>query len=671
MRLGLGVDTGGTYTDAVIVDLDTGELRTKAKALTTRHDLSVGITNAIDNLSGLDAEQIRLVSVSTTLATNAVVEGRGARACLLGIGYREKALYELGLGNDFPVRDVRLVQGGHDILGEQIHPLDVEALRRHITETKDTVDAYGVSAYGGVRNPEHEIAARKMVEELSGLPVVCSHELTSGLDAIRRAVTAAFNARLIPVVRELLDAVRTSLRARGISAPLMVVKGDGHLVSDAVATERPIETILSGPAASLIGAKHLSGVDTGIVADMGGTTTDIAIMRNGNPLLNPSGATVGGWRTSVRAADIQTTGLGGDSHITLDRDLRLRLNPRRVIPVSLAATEHPEVVDELGRLHRSEWRSALLPPADFFIRVREANGQHLDDREAQICAALDGGAMSARGLSRSLGLMHPSLLNTGRLEELGVVGRIGLTPTDVLHADGSYTIWNVEAASTAVDLYADHMGVTRDVCIRKTRELLTERLATEILARFVSEELGATASFDCRTCRILLDKVLGDARIPEVQLDLSVKLPVVAIGAPAAAYFPPVAATLGSRLVVPEHAEVANAVGAITGNILETVEVVIEPIHTAAGPIGYTVHAPDEMTEFRTLDEAVRHAEATADRAVRQRAARAGAGSQVEIRVERKDQTGNVSQSHTDGDHTILLSTRVVATAIGKPDLFV
>jgi N-methylhydantoinase A/oxoprolinase/acetone carboxylase beta subunit len=134
--------------------------------------------------------------------------------------------------------------------------------------------------------------------------VVCGHELTSNLNSIRRAITVAFNARLIPVIRELLTSVKDVLHERGIAAPLMVVKGDGHIVSDAVAMERPIETILSGPAASIIGGNYLSGMDTGIVVDMGGTTTDIAILRNGIPQVKADGATVGEWRMSIRAADI-------------------------------------------------------------------------------------------------------------------------------------------------------------------------------------------------------------------------------------------------------------------------------------------------------------------------------------------------------------------------------
>ena len=100
-----------------------------------------------------------------------------------------------------------MVPGGHDILGQEIRPLDIQSLKKAIIETQNSVDAYGISAYGGVRNPEHEITARRMVEELTNRPVVCGHELTSKLNSITRAITVAFNARLIPVIQELLASI--------------------------------------------------------------------------------------------------------------------------------------------------------------------------------------------------------------------------------------------------------------------------------------------------------------------------------------------------------------------------------------------------------------------------------------------------------------------------------
>jgi len=664
MRLGLGIDTGGTYTDSVIIDFDSGKIIAKAKALTTRYDLTVGIANSIDNLGKIDPSHIKLVSASTTLATNSIVEGKGARACLIGIGYDKDTLYDYGLGDTFPIKEVRLITGGHDIQGREMKPLDLESLRKAILETKDKVDAYGISAYGGVRNPQHEIIARNMVKELTGMPVICGHDLTSNLNSIRRAITVAFNARLVPVIRELLTSIKNVLNQRGITAPLMVVKGDGHIVNDELAMERPVETILSGPAASITGGSYLSGVDTGIVVDMGGTTTDIAIIRNGIPNVKPDGAIVGGWRTSIRAADIQTSGLGGDSHITIDRGGKVVITPKRVTPLSLASAHYPEMIAELKRLALREWTTYLVGPTDFLIKLKDTDNYSLNENEKAICEALgDNKPSSSYSLAIKLDLLHPALLNTVGLEEHGILGRIGLTPTDILHAEGTYSVWNREAAQIAVEIYARHSEIAYDDFIVAVKSKVIDKLSTEILSKIISEEFNVSADFNSKTCSILLEKVLGKSILPELELKPSIKIPIIAIGAPVNAYFPSVASQLGAELIVPEHAEVANAIGAITGSIIETVEILIDPIYSAAGLVCYTVHTPEEKIDFPDLTGASKYAINTAKKLAKEKAIRAGAGKQVEVKVDRLDDIATPA----DGS-SLLLSCHVKAIAIGKPD---
>src|SRR5690606_27024689 len=177
----------------------------------------------------------------------------------------------------------------------------------------------------------------------TGLPVTMSHELSAKLGGPRRALTTLLNARLVSLIDRLIAATETFLADRGIAAPLMVVRGDGALVSAGFARQRPIETILSGPAASLVGARHMTGLDDAMVSDIGGTTTDVAVLDKGHPRIDPEGATVGGFRTMVEAVAMRTFGLGGDSEIGLEEgalDPRLVLGPRRLVPLSLAAHLH-------------------------------------------------------------------------------------------------------------------------------------------------------------------------------------------------------------------------------------------------------------------------------------------------------------------------------------------
>jgi N-methylhydantoinase A/oxoprolinase/acetone carboxylase beta subunit len=202
--------------------------------------------------------------------------------------------------------------------------------------------------------------------------------------------------------------------------------------------------------------------------------------------------------------------------------------------------------------------------------------------------------------------------------------------------------------------------------VELVRSKITEKLSTEILSRFLSEKLGDTVAFDCKTCLLLLDKVLGKEVIPEVDLKAVVGPPIIAIGAPVETYFPPVASQLNARLVIPEHAEVANAIGAITGSIIETVEVLIDPIYSPAGIQCYTVHSPVEKVDFDDLNSAAAYARGTAEKLAREKAIQAGAGQQVEVRVERDDQTAAEGYGGSD----FLLASSIKATAFGKPNVF-
>src|SRR6185312_13502777 len=158
-------------------------------------------------------------------------------------------------------------------------------------------------------------------------------ELSSSLDAPRRALTAALNARLISRISLLIEAVGRAMASLRIVCPLMIVKGDGTLALAETVAKRPIETVLSGPAASLVGARWLSGLGHFIMSDMGGTTTDLGVLQDGRPRVTEEGAEVGGWRTMVKAIDVRTIGLGGDSEIGLGPNGMLSVGPQRIVPV--------------------------------------------------------------------------------------------------------------------------------------------------------------------------------------------------------------------------------------------------------------------------------------------------------------------------------------------------
>ncbi|SDF82639.1 hydantoinase/oxoprolinase N-terminal domain-containing protein, partial [Sporomusa acidovorans] len=251
MRIVLGIDTGGTYTDGVIVELGTGVILKKAKARTTRTDLAIGIKNCIENLAYDNYEEISMVALSTTLATNAVVEGKGSEVGVIIIGNQ--------LIEKLPGGHCVVINGGHDTGGMAYEQLDEETLVQAFKGFRNKVSAIAISGFCSVRNPEHELRAKELAQMHLNLPVVCAHQLATSLGFYQRTVTAYLNAKLLPIITEWIDLIKMVLGSFGINAQIMIVKSDGSLTDIKAAMEKPIETILTGPAASIVGACNLSG----------------------------------------------------------------------------------------------------------------------------------------------------------------------------------------------------------------------------------------------------------------------------------------------------------------------------------------------------------------------------------------------------------------------------
>lgn len=670
MAIALGIDTGGTYTDAVLVDLDDGSVILGAKSLTTRRDLSIGIGKAIDELlvdGPLRPSEVEVVALSTTLATNAIVEGQGTSACLLLIGYDPLLIQQYGFEQDLATRDIVYISGGHDVMGDQVEALDLDTAREAIQARLGKVEAFAVSSYFGIRNPEHELEIRRLIEELSAaagnsgrpVPVTCGHELTSRLNSVRRATTAVLNARLIPLLQELIATVRCTLDARSISAPLMVVKGDGSLVRAEWALGRPIETILSGPAASVIGAWHLAGRRDVWVADVGGTTTDIAALRNGRPYLNPKGARVGRWQTMVEAVDVHTVGLGGDSQVSVTDNQTLSLGPRRVIPLCLLASEYPGIVSYLEA-------QVARPPdpqeAGMFVLNDRRPRRMLEDEEQRFLNLLQGDPQPLHLLVERWGRARLALRLVERLERERLLLRAGFTPTDALHCLGRFQRWNTEASRLGAKLWAARMRMpTQDFC-EKVVSSLSDRASKELVSKVLSDEASAPNWDREPTAATLLERALEPNAHSELQCRLTLKQPLVAIGAPAAAYFPRVSQQLHAEVIIPPHADIANAVGAVVGGIVLRQAISIQPIHEETR---YRVFLPTGVQDLETLDQAVQCAREAVSSRLEAQARQAGA-DQVEIQVSREDRRAPVAGGW---GREIFLETILLFTAVGRPGL--
>src|SRR6202167_2478339 len=443
--LWLGLDTGGTFTDAVL--LAGGRLViASAKALTTAGSLATGIGTPIRAVldllpAGAGREDVGLVSVSTTLATNAVVENRFSPVCTLLIGFDDAMVERSGLqrpgGGGLVVR----VQGGHIATGEESAALDEAAVARAVKEHEARVEAFAVAANFSVRNPAHELRTRKLIRALTPKPVTCAHELSSKLDAPRRALTAALNARLTPQIRHLIEALSQVLAVESIDAPLMIVKGDGSLMKAEIALEYPVETILSGPAASVVGAGFLTGLEDFVVSDMGGTTTDVAVVSGGRPVINGEGALVGAWRTMVEAVDVRTSGLGGDSEVYFDRQHRLCVGPRKAMPLSLLAHSFPAALAHLRSMAELERLPAF--PAQFALRNPDPTAPgHLSALERRVWDALSAEPRPVSEVARS----GTGMEALRRLADAGLATLAAFTPSDAMHVLDRQQGWCREAA---------------------------------------------------------------------------------------------------------------------------------------------------------------------------------------------------------------------------------
>ncbi len=662
MTTGLGFDTGGTYTDAVIMDLDSGALLCKAKSLTTREDLSIGIEGA---LSGLDADlvgAVNVVSLSSTLATNSVVEGKGCRVGLVCIGMD----YDHSVHADAETR----IAGGHNLQGGELEPLDEAAAESFLRSVDGIVDGIAVNSYLAVRNPDHENRVRDLARSILDVPVVCGHELSSGLGFNERTSTCILNARLIPVIDELIESVKKVLASRGIKAPLMVVRGDGTMIGETTAKKRPVETILSGPAASLIGSMHITGLKDAIVMDMGGTTTDIGILRDGKPRLEPEGAIIGGRRTRVMAAEVSTSGIGGDSRIMVS-GRRIILSPVRVVPMCIAASKWPAAAEHFAKLGGIETRptpealgeqNTLLDCEMFRSLVDPSSVTGVSDFDRRFVELVSDHPYSLNEAGAALGI-HPFEFNVTKLEERGMVQRIGMTPTDLLHADGTYREFDWKASVAGADYLARKSGCTVEEFISKAETAIRDKLCYELMKELISEETG-DPDLSGNALDLVMKAVTGEHG-RDYGCTIKVDKPIVGIGAPAGVYIRWVGEALGAEVVVDADADVGNAIGSVTSMVSESVTFLIKPVAMGSEDSAFDAFSKLGTFKFKSLDEALTECTRIGGEHV-SKAAEEGGAENVAVTSSRRDK----SFTYGTGGDAVLLETELTVTAAGKPRPF-
>ena len=386
----IGLDVGGTHTDVVLLGPE-GLVR-DVKVLTDPNNLFQTVLGGLDQITlGINPTTIRRIVLSTTLTTNAIVQRKVPEVGMIVCGgpgidpesFRTHAHYHV-------------VSGAIDHRGSElkaVDPKEIKALARIFNG--HGIRLAGVVGKFSVRNPIHELT---IAEHLNGSvdKIFLGHRMSGHLNFGRRISTVYLNASVYPIHKAFYEAVAKSLAEKGLSAPIRLLKADGGNMKFDSSIDVPGQTILSGPAASIMGAVGFaaqSGVT--LVLDIGGTTTDMALLVDGVPLLNPGGISIGGYQTLIRALETRSIGIGGDSHVRVTGG-RITIGPGRVGPAMAYGGSEPTPTDALavlGKLtdgNREKARQGLSKVAAELNAPVEAAAYRVFDRT---CREILAGAM--------------------------------------------------------------------------------------------------------------------------------------------------------------------------------------------------------------------------------------------------------------------------------------
>ncbi|PKN40993.1 MAG: hydantoinase/oxoprolinase [Deltaproteobacteria bacterium HGW-Deltaproteobacteria-18] len=547
----IGIDTGGTYTDATVLDRSSGRVLAGVKTPTTPHDPALAIGRSLEKVllaSGANPDAIELVTVSTTLATNALVEDKGAEVGLFVIGH-DKRLH-------IPAADMRFIPGGHKARGIESEPLGMDFLIQGIAAMKGRVDAYAVCAMLAFEDPTHELVATKAIELMDPKPVFCSHQASTRPGMEERAATAVLNARLLPVMQDFLRGIARSMERLGLSCPVRIVRGDCQSMDLPEAVRNSSATVASGPAATALFGGHAAAGETALIVDVGGTTTDITLVREGRPVVREEGMTIGSWRTHVRAVEMYTVGLGGDS-LTRVENGRLCLGPARVVPLSQIHLH----LD--GAALESMTRPEAWLGADLCAQcVQLAPGTEPKDDPILRWLAEHGPATPVR-LRQELALAESSLEKAiARLQAARRVITCGFTPTDALHVLGRLDLGDARPAMAGAGVLAALLNLAPQAFCDLVLEKAHATIATTILCALGNREVGPA----------LARLIQEPGRDTLLDITIKVRPRIIGIGAAAPFLLPAVAARLGTEAIFPEHYEVGNALGAALMDTITTKE---------------------------------------------------------------------------------------------------
>lgn len=663
--IGIGIDTGGTCTDAVVYDTVDHKVLSASKTLTTKQDLKKGIIKALEGLDIEKVRQAKYISLSTTLATNACVENKGGRAKLIFIGVNPKVVERMkGTYGLPPIEDIFFLEGdperGDDLGGTP----NWEKFRADVKHQLKNFDSVAVVQINPKFNDGiYEKTAEDIIKEETGLACVRGYDLYQEINVQKRGATALLNARLLTVINDFFKSIEESLKKMDINLPIVIVKSDGSVMTKDFAAKRPVETLLSGPAASVIGAMELSRSRDALIVDMGGTTSDIALSKNGVPVIADAGIRVGRWKTMVKGISIDTFALGGDSGAKYKNGI-LYLDDRRIIPLCMLAEEFPEIIPRL-RAIAYRHKAYSYPAHEFFRLVNKPENEDIYTKnEKKIIKALERGPLSFEEAAAAAGV-NPFVFKMKRLEDEGIIIRAGVTPTDVMHIRGDYTDYNVDASILGVEYLSFATGESSEDVCEEIYSLAKSRLYSNLVRIFLKHETGEELS---ESEEMALQKMtryvfLNRNKQKEdffVEPKFHTSSTLIGIGAPTRIFLRDVAELFNTKGDFPNYGKIANAIGAAVGNISAEYSIKIEPDMKRNMGYDFNVMAGEEVHGYNNYDDALAKAKKIAREKAILGAKEQGAKGEIKVKINLDEDFYKVNKYES----AIFVQTVVTAKAV-------
>lgn len=369
----LGLDVGGTFTDAVIIEGH--RVVSSAKRRTTKDNLMQGIGEALDAvLDSFDTSNIEQVTLSTTVVTNTIVEEKEQVVDLYVVTGPGRNVDDI-----FPVSPIYL-QGYTDHRGIVVERTSTDGVRdiARMVQERSGTDLAAVSAKFGVRNPQEELSITEALQDMYN--TISNGSLLSGsLNFPRRTISAYFNSAVTPVFTVFKKNVEDALSARNIKAPLHILKADGGSLPMEHMVSRPVETAFTGPAATVLGLSALGAIGNAhtVALDIGGTTTDISLWKQGKPLMTKNGVSIREYPSAVRSFAVTSVGIGGESVVRIV-DGEIMVGPERVGPSAALGGNEPTLGDALILLGHASYGDVELATQSLqqLADMLQADGKH-------------------------------------------------------------------------------------------------------------------------------------------------------------------------------------------------------------------------------------------------------------------------------------------------------